>query len=141
MAGLDVSKTMEKIRRKEIWNAKKAVCDDLFSVAKLFISPLQEKACSTSMKPTSNENDVVSDESTMDGDSESGDEIISGSAQNHLVFNLAELARVLEDADDGFASFPLPFPLLFGFNVNYLGSQMQKIQPPGPRQDKGLLIF
>jgi hypothetical protein len=50
-----------------------------------------------------NENDVVSDDTTVDGDSE--DEKISGSAESHSVFNLAELARFLEDGDDGFAFF------------------------------------
>lgn len=65
------------------------------------------------MNPTTNDEDVASDISSDDEDSASEEEMISGSAQTHSVFNLAELALVMDDGDDGFAFFTLSFSLLF----------------------------
>jgi hypothetical protein len=52
------------------------------------------------------ENHADSDISTVDEDSESDEEVISGSAQTHNVFNLAGLASVM---DDGYAVFTPSF--------------------------------
>lgn len=40
---------------------------------------------------------MVSDISTLNVESDSDEELVSGSAQAHSVFNLAELARVMDD--------------------------------------------
>jgi len=83
---------------------------------------------STSVNPTANETDVASDISKVDGDSGqhsgSEEELISGSAQTHSVFNFAQLAHVMGDR---YALVAFFFSLLFGFNVNYKESPFQQI--------------
>jgi hypothetical protein len=73
---------------------------------------------------TTNENHATSHITTVDEESGSDEELISGSAQSHSVFNLVELATVM---DKGYAFLAPSFPLPFGFNVDYIGSQIPQI--------------
>ena len=94
MAHLDVEKAMRKFRRNEIWKAKKAVFDNFtYNLQKLLIFYLKDRAGSMSVVT----NPAASQISTEYEDSNSDEEGISGSAQTHLVFNLAELVNVMDD--------------------------------------------
>lgn len=77
-----------------------------------------------SVNTTPNENHAALHTSTVDEDSGSDQELISGSAQTHSVFNFAELASAM---DDEYAFSALSFSLPFGFNVYYIGSQTPQI--------------
>lgn len=59
-------------------------------------SLLYEKASSPAITTTTNHTE--SSISTLDLESDSDDEIVSGSAQSHQVFNLVELTRAMDDA-------------------------------------------
>jgi hypothetical protein len=69
------------------------------------------------------ENHAASDISTADEDSGSDKELISGSAQTHSVFNLAELASIM---DDVYAFFNPVFSIPFGF-IDHIGSPIPSI--------------
>lgn len=74
-----------------------------------------------------------------DGDSDSDEVVISGSAQKHSVFNLATLAHAM---DDEYVFFTPSFSLLFGFNVNYRVSKSTDIasgSSPGQRFVRSLI--
>ncbi|KIJ96341.1 hypothetical protein K443DRAFT_124497 [Laccaria amethystina LaAM-08-1] len=77
MAHLNTSKVMDKFRRSEIWRTEKV-----------------ERTSSTS---ATIEEDVVSDTSTLDELSDSDEEVVSGSAQTACVYNMGELAHVLDE--------------------------------------------
>ena len=57
-----------------------------------------EKASSPAITTTPNRNHAESGISTLDVESDSDEEIVSGSAQTHQVFNLVELSRAMDDA-------------------------------------------
>lgn len=60
---------------------------------------------------TANEKHVASDISTLDVESDSDEEFVSGSAQAHSVLNLAELACVMNNV---YAFFTTSLSLAFG---------------------------
>lgn len=99
MTALNTSKTLEKFRRNEMWKATKAVCNNnSFSVTLSLTSLPYEKASSPAITPTTNRNHAESSISTLDLESDSDEEIVSGAAQTHQVFNLAQLGHAMDDA-------------------------------------------
>ena len=98
MTTLNTSKTLEKFCHSEIWKATKAVCNNnSFSVTLSLTSLPYEKASSPAITTTTDRNHAESSISMLDLESDSDEEIVSGSAQTLQVFNIAELGHVMDD--------------------------------------------